>query len=73
MTRSDAAALVARALDIQGTVSPDDDMVSLAAWTSLTHVRLIMEIEAVLGRELSADEIASIDSVRSVAALLASG
>lgn len=73
MTRSDAAALVARALDIQGTVSPDDDMVSLAAWTSLTHVRLIMEIEAVLGRELSADEIASIDSVRSVAALLAPG
>lgn len=73
MTRSDAAALVARALDIQGTVSPDDDMVSLAAWTSLTHVRLIMEIEAVLGRELSADEIASIDSVRSVTALLASG
>lgn len=65
-----AMALVARALDIQGAVSPEDDMLSLPAWTSLTHVKLIMEIEAALGRELSAEEIGSIDSVRSVAALL---
>jgi acyl carrier protein len=66
----DPADLVARALDIQGAVSLDDDMQSLAAWTSLTHVKLIMEIEAALGRELTADEVGSVDSVRAVAQLL---
>jgi len=65
-----AAALVAGALDIQAPVSLDDDMASLAAWTSLSHVRLILEIEAALGRTLGPDEIATIDSVRAVAALL---
>lgn len=67
-----AGELVAAALDIQSTVSIDDDMASLQAWTSLTHVRLILEIEVALGRMLGPDEIASIDSVRAVAQLLAS-
>ncbi len=68
---ADPAELVARALDIQGSVSLEDDMSSLPAWTSLTHVRLILEIEAALGRTLTAEEIGSIDSVRAVAAVLA--
>jgi len=66
----DARLLVATALDLQGPVSLEDDMASLPAWNSLTHVKLIMEIEAALGRELTPEEIGSIDSVRAVAALL---
>ena len=65
-----AAAVVARALDIQAAVSIDDDMASLGGWTSLAHVRLVLEIEAEAGRMLTPDEIASIDSVRAVARLL---
>lgn len=65
-----AAQIVARALDIQGDVRADDDMLSLPAWTSLTHVKLIMELEAALGRELSGEEIGTLDSVKAVAALL---
>lgn len=68
--RDSATAIVARALDIQGEVRADDDMLSLPAWTSLTHVKLIMELEAVLGRELSGEEIGTLDSVEAVAALL---
>ncbi len=60
-SEANATALVARALDIQGQVLLDDDMASLPAWTSLTHVKLILEIEAALGRQLSAEEIGSID------------
>ncbi len=72
-SEANATALVARALDIQGQVWLDDDMASLPAWTSLTHVKLILEIEAALGRQLSAEEIGSINSVRAVAAVLAAG
>ncbi|HEX4297934.1 MAG TPA: hypothetical protein VHZ56_07910 [Devosia sp.] len=71
-TDADATSLVARALDVQGAVSIDDTMATLPAWTSLSHVRLVLEIEAALGREITADEIASIDSVRAVARLLGS-
>ena len=68
--RESATAIVARALDIQGDVGPDDDMLSLPAWTSLTHVKLIMELEATLGRELTGDEIGTLDSVKAVATLI---
>mgnify|MGYP003383456380 CR=1 FL=1 len=68
--RESATAIVARALDIQADVGPDDDMLSLPAWTSLTHVKLIMELEATLGRELTGDEIGTLDSVKAVATLI---
>lgn len=63
-------ALVASALDIQGAVAITDDMNSLAAWSSLTHARLVLELEAELGRELTGEEVAGITSVSAVAALL---
>ena len=66
-----ATRLVGRALSIQGAVGIEDDMASLPAWDSMTHMALLLEIEAELGRPLSGDEIGSIDSVRAVAALLA--
>jgi acyl carrier protein len=65
-----AAAIIARAFNIQGEVSVDADMASLPAWDSMNHVALLLEIEKELGRPLSSDEIASIDSVRSIARLL---
>lgn len=65
-----AARLVARALDIQASVLPSDDMNSLAAWSSLAHARLALELEAELGRELTGEEVAGITSVAAVARLL---
>ena len=71
MTADDRAiALVASALEIQGTVSIGDDMSSLAAWNSLAHARLMLEVEAALGRELTGEEVANIVSVEAVANLL---
>lgn len=64
-----AAAIVARALGIQGDVPPEADMVSLAAWDSMSHVKLLLEVEQELGRPLAAEEAAAIDSVRAVARL----
>ena len=70
MTAEDrAVALVANALEIQGTVSLNDDMSSLAAWNSLAHARLMLEVEAALGRELTGEEVANIVSVEAVANL----
>jgi acyl carrier protein len=66
-----AAAIVARAFNIQGEVAPDADMLSLPAWDSMNHVTLLLEIEKELGRPLRPEEIGSIDSVRSIARLLA--
>ena len=66
-----AAAIIARAFNIQGEVPPDADMASLPAWDSMNHVALLLEIEKELGRPLHSDELGSIDSVRSIARLLA--
>ena len=65
-----AARLVAQALDIQGSVVASDDMNSLAAWSSLGHARLVLEVEAALGRRLTGEEVAGITSVAAVARLL---
>jgi acyl carrier protein len=65
-----AAAVIARAFNIQGEVAPDADMASLPAWDSMNHVTLLLELEKELGRPLRSDEIGSIDSVRSIARLL---
>jgi len=70
-SQSRAAAIIARSFNIQGEVSPDADMASLPAWDSMNHVALLLEIETELGRPLRSDEIAGIDSVRSIARLLA--
>lgn len=65
-----AAAVIARAFNIQGEVAPDADMASLPAWDSMNHVALLLEIEKELGRPLRSEEIGTIDSVRSIARLL---
>ena len=45
-----AAAIIARAFNIQGDVPLDADMSTLPAWDSMNHVTLLLEIEAELGR-----------------------
>ena len=67
---SRAAAVIARAFNIQGEVAPDADMASLPAWDSMNHVTLLLEIEKELGRPLRPEEVGSIDSVRSIARIL---
>lgn len=66
-----AAAIIARAFNIQGEVPLDADMSTLPAWDSMSHVTLLMEIEAELGRPLRPEELGAIDSVRSIARILA--
>jgi acyl carrier protein len=68
-----AAALIARALNIQGEVALDADMASLPAWDSMNHVAVLLEIEQELARPLLPEEVGSIDSVRAVARLLGQG
>lgn len=68
-----AAAVIARAFNIQGEVPLDAGMLTLPAWDSMNHVTLLLEIEAELGRPLRSDEIGGIDSVRSIARLFAAG
>jgi acyl carrier protein len=70
-TLDDAARLVARALDIQAEIGPHESIATLPAWTSLGHVRVVLELEEALGRSLATEEVVGIDSVAAVAALLA--
>jgi acyl carrier protein len=70
MTEARACELVATALNIQGGVGISDTMATIAAWDSMAHTAIVLEIEAAIGRPLTSDEIAGIDSVRSVASLL---
>ncbi len=73
MTSLDSASrLIATALDLQSLPGPDERMDTLPAWSSLGHVRIVMELEATLGRVLTAEEIVSLYSVRSVAKILGS-
>lgn len=68
-----AAAIVARAFNIQGEVAPEADMASLPAWDSMNHVALMLEVEQELGRKLAPEEMVTIDSVRAIARLFATG
>lgn len=66
-----ARRLVAESLDRDlEEVSGDGTMESVPGWDSLGHVRIILALEASLGRALSGAEIASIGSLTDVAALL---
>lgn len=67
-----ACEIVASTLKLEGRVALNDTMETLHGWDSLSHMRLVLEIEEVLGRPLAAEEIVSILSVQSVATILAS-
>ena len=52
-------------------VNADARIGSLPQWDSIAHVSIIMAFEERLARQLTADEIASLETVASFAALLA--
>jgi acyl carrier protein len=70
---SQARSVLAQALNV--AVEKVDDTArigELDAWDSLGHMRLVLEIEKQLGRELSAAEIVDLVSLADVQKLLAS-
>lgn len=66
-----ACVIVGEALNCPGAVGIGADMSSVAAWDSLGHMAIVAGIEHELGRNLTAEQIASISSVRRVAERLA--
>lgn len=66
-----AKALLADAVGISETEIPDDARVTnYGGWDSIVHLRLLLAIEAHLGRELDSEEAIGIESLQDVAALL---
>ena len=52
-------------------IAGDASIETLAAWNSLAHMRLILELERRLGHELAPETVVEIASLDDVAALLA--
>jgi acyl carrier protein len=53
-----------------GEIGADARLGSPAAWDSLAHVRIVLALEAECGRELSAQEILGLTSLKALAGLL---
>lgn len=62
-----ACAIVARALKHQGSVTIGDSAATLPAWDSLAHIAIVIELESVVGRQLTPAEIGAITSLRGIA------
>lgn len=70
---SQARAMLALALNIAAENIDDGACIGgLESWDSLGHMRLVLEMEKHLGRELSAAEIGELVSLADVEKLLAS-
>lgn len=68
---SAAAGLVANALGLGlRTVPPDARMGEFEPWDSLGHLRIMLELEAALGRQLAAAEAVRIESVEDITEML---
>ncbi len=75
MTAEDAAREV---IAVALAISPDrvglfDTVDTLAEWTSIAHVRLVLEIESRFNCTISPEAIISLRSVESILTLLKSG
>jgi acyl carrier protein len=67
----EARALLGEALGLPAEALPDDsDMAGTEAWDSLAHLRLVLGLEARLGRELTSETIVALASLQDIAALL---
>ena len=70
-SRDAARELLATALKQAEAAIPTDAAIGeFEPWDSLGHMRIVLEIERRLGRTLSADEIARIDSIADVRDIL---
>ena len=69
-----ARQLLASVLEMEtADIADDAGIGQLAGWDSLAHMRLIMAIEADMGRPLSPGNVVAIGSLRDVATVLAGG
>ncbi len=69
--RRRSRALAAAAIGVPVDLLPHDAAIgSLEAWDSLAHLRLLLAVEETIGRELTAEEVASVLSLADVERLL---
>jgi acyl carrier protein len=69
--RHDARHMLAVVLDLSGDAVPDSARLGdPGAWDSLAHLRLILALEATLGRELEPEQIVGIECLDDIAAIL---
>lgn len=67
-----ARAVLADAFGLElGDIECDASIETLQAWNSLAHMRLILELERLLGGELPPETVVEIACLEDVAALLA--
>ena len=66
-----ARRLLAEAVNAEVTAVPEDARIgSFEYWDSLAHLRLVLALEAEVGRELDAEEVVRIECLDDVRALL---
>lgn len=66
-----ARQLLAEAIDSDAAAIPENARVGqFERWDSLAHMRLLLALEQRIDRQLDADELAKIESLADVAALL---
>lgn len=71
MSRVVATTLLAEALHLEpGDVEANSAIGVAPGWDSLAHTRLVLALEAHLGRDLAPDEVVAIGSLADVVALL---
>ncbi len=72
MSGSNAAKrLLAEATGAEPTFVPDDARIgSFERWDSLAHMRLVLALEQLVGRELDPDEVVEIESLEDVRVIL---
>ena len=51
-------------------LSPDDELANLPGWDSLKTVRLVLQLEGALGRELEEAEVESLERLSDIERLL---
>jgi acyl carrier protein len=69
--RHNARCMLATVLDLADDAIPDSARLGdPEAWDSLAHLRLILALEATLGRELDPEQIVGIECLDDIAAIL---
>lgn len=67
----EAAALLAEALMVdRATIGPHTALGATPEWDSLAHMRLVLGLEAALGRELASEEVVGLADWATVVAMV---
>lgn len=66
-----ARAILAAGLEIDANaIAEDASIMTLEAWDSLGHIRIITALEEIVGRELPPEKVAEVISLPEIAAVL---